>query len=326
MSFEVVASFPSFQILSPKTSGLSTAFPAGVRLIHINVPSDGNPDHLPTDKAQKKADPPTLYLEKCGHIWGKTYRLDNAYTYYLQALPHGYTFWQKSRPGNPRQVDGWLYGHPRRKRFTSPNEFFTHLHYLTENNGISIGCPCRQCVGPTGVLGPLRAGTGSISTSSESTPSVQQVTISAAATPVLESAASSPAPNLKRKPGRPPKNAESALAPTSGTTASHSQFKDEEGTPDVVQGLFHKLERDGQCDQDIDEKLSPDFEALRLPLKDWQEQTAAQPAWAPRAGEIVLFVRDINAKCTISYENSTAAFKLYDYTKKRFLGFVDTDL
>lgn len=328
MAFDFISNFSTFQVLAPHKAPPGGSKPSsmslvGLRFIHITALSDGNPNHTPTGRDYKKVDPPTLYLERCGDIWAKTYGLDKRYSHYLQTLPRGYTFWQKPRLGNPKHIDGWLYGHPRRKRFTSPNEFFTHLQYLVENQGISMGCPCRQCNGPTGTLGPLRPGPRSVSsTASISTPSVQQVTVSPAATPALESTTSSPAPTLARKPGRPPKDASATANTYKSSTNTPGLFKDEEGTPDVIQGLLKKLEKEGQLDQAIEEKLSPDFEAIRLPLKEWQEQTAAQPGWAPRAGEVVLFVRTMAPDCAISYEKHTRSFKIYDHTEKKFLGSV----
>ena len=72
--------------------------------------------------------------------------------YILEALPFGYSLWQRPRPSNPAHFDRYLYGHPGKKPFDSPNRFFPHFEYMMENDGIGMGCPCKVCSGSAGVL------------------------------------------------------------------------------------------------------------------------------------------------------------------------------
>ncbi|KAI4604887.1 hypothetical protein J4E83_010935 [Alternaria metachromatica] len=104
--------------------------------------SDGDPLHVPPPGAHTQLDPPTLYLEKIGQQWMES--RDEAkpgVQYILEDLPFGYTLWHRPRPSKPSHFDKYLYGHPGKKAFDSPNRFFPHFLHLMNNNGNSIGCP-----------------------------------------------------------------------------------------------------------------------------------------------------------------------------------------
>ncbi|KAI4958020.1 hypothetical protein J4E86_005160 [Alternaria arbusti] len=115
--------------------------------------SDGDPLHVPPPGAHTQLDPPTLYLEKIGQQWMESRgEAKPGVQYSLEGLPFGYTLWHRPRPSKPSHFDKYLYGHPGKKAFDSPNRFFPHFLHLMNNNGNSIGCPCTLCSGSAGVL------------------------------------------------------------------------------------------------------------------------------------------------------------------------------
>ncbi|CAN9327184.1 unnamed protein product [Alternaria alternata] len=90
--------------------------------------SDGDPLHVPAPGMYTRVDPPTLYLEKIGQQWMEARKEARpGVQYILEALPFGYSLWQRPRPSNPAHVDRYLYGHPGKKPFDSPNRFFPHF-------------------------------------------------------------------------------------------------------------------------------------------------------------------------------------------------------
>ncbi|CAN9354298.1 unnamed protein product [Alternaria alternata] len=108
--------------------------------------SDGDPLHVPAPGVYTRVDPPTLYLEKIGQQWMEARKeARSGVQYILEALPFGYTLWQRPRPSNPAHVDRYLYGHPGKKPFDSPNRFFPHFEKITpgldKSNVDSEGTP-----------------------------------------------------------------------------------------------------------------------------------------------------------------------------------------
>jgi hypothetical protein len=198
--------------------------------------------------------------------------------YSLQDLPIGYTLWHRPRPSNPNHFDRYLYGHPAKKAFDSPNRFFPHFLHLMQNNGNNIGCPCTLCSGSAGVLpksssnsSPKRTPTvaSSRKSSNSSAHSIRQLPVA-------------PLPSLTLQPkGRPKK-----IAPGLDTTNV-----DDEGTPDVYRNLIDKLRRHRDIDEAILEPLSPDWRAEQAHLPKLLDDLKTQDQWVPRTGDIVLYIR-----------------------------------
>lgn len=122
-------------------------------VVPINSGSDGDSSHRPTVATHWLIDPPTIYLEKLAALWmtsrGETVPGE---TYILDKLPDGYALYGKPRPGNPKLVDKWLFGHPSKRYFDSPNRFFPHFLHLMDNDGDSFGCPCTVCAAVGGKI------------------------------------------------------------------------------------------------------------------------------------------------------------------------------
>jgi hypothetical protein len=237
--------------------------------------SDGDPLHVPPPGgAHTQVDPPTLYLEKIGQQWMESRSEAKPGVHYsLQDLPFGYTLWHRPRPSNPNHFDRYLYGHPAKKAFDSPNRFFPHFLHLM-NNGNNIGCPCTLCSGSAGVLPK---------SSSNSSPSVVSSRKSSSSSAPLQSRPSSShsIQQLQLK-GRPKK-----IAPGLDTTNV-----DDEGTPDAYRNLIDKLRRHRDIDEAILEPLSPDWRAEQEHLPKFLNDLKTQDQWVPRTGDIVLYVRN----------------------------------
>lgn len=65
-------------------------------------------------------------------------------------------------------------------------------------------------------------------------------------------------------------------------------------------------------DEPISEKMSMDWRAERQCLEKSLENTRKLPQWVPRAGELVLIVRDINPSQHIQYMPDQQEFRIYD--------------
>jgi hypothetical protein len=130
--------------------------------------SDGDALHVPKQGPYTQVVPPTAYLEKTAQQWmERRNEAKPGAKYILEALPSGYTMWQRPRPSDPKVCDKYLYGHPGQKPFDSPNRFYPHFEYLMDNNGSNIGCPCKLCA--AGML--QRSASSSAKASSSSAPS-----------------------------------------------------------------------------------------------------------------------------------------------------------
>jgi hypothetical protein len=274
--------------------------------------SDGDPLHVPPPGgAHTQVDPPTLYLEKIGQQWMESRGEAKPGVHYsLQDLPFGYTLWHRPRPSNPNHFDRYLYGHPAKKAFDSPNRFFPHFLHLMQNNGNNIGCPCTLCSGSAGVLPKSW---------SNSSPSVVSSRKSSNSSAPLQSRPSSshsiqqpvaPLPSLTLQPkGRPKK-----IAPGLDTTNV-----DDEGTPDVYRNLIDKLRRHRDIDEAILEPLSPDWRAEQEHLPKFLDDIKTQKQWVPRTGDIVLYVRNMS-DTVILIQDETDELQLYDERSKQHLG------
>ena len=178
--------------------------------------------------------------------------------YVLAGLPAGYTMWQRPRPSDATHVDKYLYGHPSRKAFDSPNRFFVHFKHLMDH-GDSVGCQCTICSGSSGVLPKSMARAPSArgaSSSTSSRPSSSNGSAQFSTTTVQPRAAQYAAPfsAVPASAPAPPKvsapvQAESARPlgrPKLLGPGMDGSRVDEEGTPDVWRNLINKLRRHGR--------------------------------------------------------------------------------
>lgn len=263
-------------------------------VVPLRPGSDGDASHRPRDPAIKEVDPPTLYLEKLAAQWMKSRGLASAgVTYVLDRLPAGYALFQKPRQSNPNHVDKWLYGHPSHKYFDSPNRFWPHFKHLMDNGGNSMGCPCTVCNASGRVIPPIGAA---------STFAKRAASKSGTSTPKTS--------GIPQAKGRP-----KLVQPGMDTSRV-----DEEGTPDVYRNLINKLKKHGTIDEVITEPMSLDWRTEQECLPKLMEDLKNGPLYLPRKGEIVLFLRQLPKGVTISYDNASSEFRLYDTSAESFLG------
>lgn len=286
-------------------------------ILRLKAGSDGDPTHRPTNPVETPQSP-TTYLEKLGMFWindrPNEQKLPGV-SYVLEALPTGYALFGRPRKDKPSHVDKWLYGHPGHKRFDSVNRFYPHFKYLMDNNGDSMGCPCTVCNGkagsapPRGAAGAFKRGSQS-DTSSTSTlvPGVGVSDGTGAPAPTGVSVGVGAAVQSK---GRPKKI-------ISGMSTSQV---DEEGTPDVIRNLINYLKSYGSIDEAIVEPLSVDWRADQEALPKFKEELQEGAPRLPRAGEIVLFIRELPAGVMVTRDSNSGSFELYNPTTKTYLGY-----
>ncbi|KAF2128021.1 hypothetical protein P153DRAFT_367925, partial [Dothidotthia symphoricarpi CBS 119687] len=304
--------------------------------------SDGDATHIPRPGKCTQVNPPTLYLEKIGQQWMEERGEAQAgVKYVLESLPPGYSMWQRPR-GKGAHVDKYLYGHPSHRAFDSPNRFYPHFAYLVQNAGNSIGCPCTVCMGGSGVL-PKTSPNNSMRTSSAASsrpPTATQTyklptAKSAPVFPDLRHASQIPAktstPAYHDHPQafqvlqpQPTLTAPLALQPTSWPKVIRPGMSttrtDEKGTPDIYRNLIEKLRRDNVIDETIEEPLSPDWKAEQEILPTLLKELKVRDKWVPRAGDIVLYVRELSEDVDIVRNNASGEFKLFDGQMNRYIG------
>lgn len=293
-------------------------------VVPLRPGSDGDATHRPVGASFSQVDPPTLYLEKLADQWMK--RRGEArpgVSYILERLPDGYALFQKPREKSPSHIDKWLYGSPNRKVFDSPNRFFPHFLHLMENDGSSIGCPCTVCNTKGGYLPKAEGSTTSSSSSVNGSSSGMKFPSTnlntsirtkggsggAPSRPLLKSSAAAPAPTTSHK-GRP----------KSVTTGMDTSRVDEEGTPDVYRNLIDRLKRQTTLDEAITETMSMDWRAEQAVIPDLLEMLTHNPQWSPRAGDIVLYIRELPEAAQISRNRATGRYELFDPLTQEYLG------
>lgn len=87
---------------------------------------------------------------------------------------------------------------------------------------------------------------------------------------------------------------------------------DDEGTPDIYRNLINKLKRYLKVNEPIKETMSLDWRAERQMLPKMIARMSKQPAWIPRVGELVLFVRKISPGQNIRRDQVTGVHARYD--------------
>jgi hypothetical protein len=295
--------------------------------------SDGDALHVPKQGTLTQVSPPTLYLEKIGPQWMKNRgEAQPGVKYILEALPNGYTMWQRPRPSAPKHVDKYLYGHPSHKVFDSPNRFYPHFEHLMENNGSSIGCPCTVCAGSSGVL--PRSSSNSIRPGSSSSASSRTKTtkhpkpISNLSRPLQGSTLRPSVVSGSTRPLAPAVQPMSAAVPINQLKGRPKLIKpgadnthvDEEGTPDVYRNLVDKLRRHDTIDEIIEQPLSPDWRIEQKVLPGMLQTLKKQDQWLPRVGDIVLYLRDLPGHVEIMRHEETGEYNMYDEKHEELIG------
>ncbi|KAG9187957.1 hypothetical protein G6011_01880 [Alternaria panax] len=276
--------------------------------------SDGDPLHVPPPGVHTRVDPPTLYLEKIGQQWMESRKEARpGVQYTLDELPFGYSLWQRPRPSKPSHLDRYLYGHPGRKAFDSPNRFYPHFEYLMNNDGDSMGCPCTVCRGSGGVLPGA--------TPNSSRTRTQSVTSRKSNSAPIPSRPSSSHSVRQQPVALPSLAARYQGRPKKVIPGLDKSNVDSEGTPDVYRNLINKLHRHEQVDEAIEEPLSPDWRAEQELLPRLLDDVKIQEQWVPRTGDIILYIRKMpDGVDIIRDEVDTKKFRLYDERLQKSLG------
>jgi hypothetical protein len=94
---------------------------------------------------------------------------------------------------------------------------------------------------------------------------------------------------------------------------------DEEGSPDVYRNLINRLRRNGTIDEAIEEPLSMDWRVEQELLPVLRRKVVENPQWAPRVGDIVLYVRDLPDDVHILQFPITKDYRMYDEKEKQWL-------
>lgn len=303
-------------------------------VVRLRPGTDGDATHIPRAGTHEQLDPPKLYLEKIGDQWMQARgEAQPGVKYVLEGLPAGYTLWQRPRPKDPKHLDKYLYGHPARKAFDSPNRFFPHFQHLMDH-GDSIGCPCTLCSGSSGLLpksmstvSKARNSSGTASTASSRPSSSHSLS---RAFPTASQAWPQPTPSPSTFPlSRPiPRSLTASMSTPSTQYKGHpklisagvdSSHVDEEGTPDVYRNLINKLRRHGRIDEAIEEPLSMDWRVEQELLPDLRRKAVENPQWAPRVGDIVIYVRDLPGDVHILQYPVMEDYRMYDEKVNQWL-------
>ncbi|KAL9000182.1 MAG: hypothetical protein Q9169_001084 [Polycauliona sp. 2 TL-2023] len=95
---------------------------------------------------------------------------------------------------------------------------------------------------------------------------------------------------------------------------------DEEGTPDIYCSLFTLLKNEGTLSRAIEERASLDWRAERPMVREMANAIPKQPAFIPRNGEIVLYIRPLPSGIQLQLDSQTHHFSLHDTINNRPTG------
>ncbi|KAK5171110.1 uncharacterized protein LTR77_004254 [Saxophila tyrrhenica] len=267
-----------------------------VIVLPINPGSDGDGRKWPKHGLDRND---TYYLERIAtDKWAHDLPggRQPSVTYRLDRLPQGYAGFEKAREADRKHVDRYIYGHPN-GQFRSLAEFYPHFKHLMDYGG-PAGCECKLCTGGSSRK-PKSGGTGS---GAEGRP--------ARAKP------GKTAPTAKRRD----------QSESDGPRPQKREVVYAEGVPDVYETLIEKLRiagPGGSVDEPIEERMSPDWRTGNATSKELLQEWRSLPGYAPRMGEIVLFVRKINGGEVIALyddDEDSAHFQRYDTQEGQWLG------
>ncbi|TKA33115.1 hypothetical protein B0A50_00668 [Salinomyces thailandicus] len=261
-----------------------------VQILNINPGSDGNDNRRPATDDYRRND--SHWQARIGEMWAADLGYPKGAKYSLNSLPHGFAGYEKSRASGSTHVDRYVYGHPTAV-FRSAMEFYPHFKHLMDN-GNALGCPCKICSGNSRKRNAARSvGTAKSAKSSPYFTSTNSVPNGHDPLGSVHSHGRSPPQQMRKKQ------------------------VDEEGTTDVLRTLIDRLKAAG-ADQAVDEliieTMSPDWRVnhtgLYKELKSWRKL----PAYVPRKGELVLFVRHLEENETLVWDSQT--FRTLDRSSK----------
>ncbi|KAF2215882.1 hypothetical protein CERZMDRAFT_35160 [Cercospora zeae-maydis SCOH1-5] len=228
--------------------------------VTIPVWNDSDGQHAP---AKDRSRNDGYFEERLGDLWMKERgQAQPGVLYRLDRMPTGYSGWEKRREGT-KHIDRYIAGHPSGKDFRSLNEAWPHFRHLIAH-GSADGCLCILCSGG-------RKNTKSTRTS-----------------------ASAPAASKSSR--------KVAARKTQNTTDSDSETPqrskqaDAEGIPDYYRILLDKLKAagpNGTVRENVVDQLSPDWRAGHQMLQGMLDDWSHQPAFVPRLGELVIFIRSL---------------------------------
>ncbi|KIW08575.1 uncharacterized protein PV09_00539 [Verruconis gallopava] len=267
---------------------------AQLRIVTINDYSDGNARHLPNTSTHRKDDPPEIYLEKLGTEWMKSRgEAQPGFRYRLDRLPYGYTVWERPRPGDPKRVDRWCFGHPSKKPFDSPNRFLPHFLTLMEK-GSTEDCPCIHCKKKDMQSWSRTPVVADSSAVPDSTSRFDKYTLSSSiSTRPSTQATTHPSSHSSQA------EAETGSKPKIGLYKSKGRQwvegrTDEEGTPDPYRNNIDRLKALQSLDTLIEEPMSADWRAERASnIEAYLRELKQKRSWISRRLEIVLMVRSL---------------------------------
>ncbi|KAF4556104.1 Hypothetical protein D9617_1g079790 [Elsinoe fawcettii] len=272
------------------------------KTLPVCAASDGDRSRWP--ERGLTAEDPAHYLNRLGSRYMREKGLaQNGENYTLDRLPNGYALFGKRRIKEPTHVDRYLYGHPK-YTFRSAEEFYDHFKSLMDT-GSTAQCKCIGC-GPGKKRGRPKADPNAPSK-----------------TPSQKPPKSKPGPKVGLRPTRPLNNdtdvfMETPLRPDTfprqaqrSVTPDYDKV-DEEGIPDVYRNLVDRLEKDMTMDEPIEETKSFDWQINRKSIGPFMKALAEQPAFQPRIGEIVLFVRGLTPSQLISLDKDKQTFVVWD--------------
>ncbi|CAL8583475.1 hypothetical protein XPA_009099 [Xanthoria parietina] len=95
---------------------------------------------------------------------------------------------------------------------------------------------------------------------------------------------------------------------------------DDEGTPDVYCSLFTLLKNEGTLSRTIEERASLDWRAEKPLVQKFASVIPKQPAFIPRSGEIVLYLRPLPPGIQLQQDPKTHHFSLHDTIRNRPAG------
>ncbi|KAI5367747.1 Putative cryptic loci regulator 2 [Septoria linicola] len=264
-------------------------------VVSIAVWNDSDGTNAPAKDASRTRND-GYFEERLADLWMKDRgQHQPGVTYKLNRLPTGYTGWEKRR-GDSKHIDRYMSGHPSGKDFRSLNEAWPHFQSLI--NGGAVGCQCVLCTGG-------RRKSKSEPSNSSGSPSVKSRSFGASAPVKGAKALAAPKPIMRKT---------QQTFDSESDTPKRGKQADEEGIPDYYRILLDKVKEagpTGNVRENIVDQLSPDWRAshqlLQRTLNQWQQQ----PAFVPRVGELVLFVRTMESDNRIAWHSESKSLRLW---------------
>ncbi|KAK5155217.1 hypothetical protein LTS14_006172 [Recurvomyces mirabilis] len=257
-----------------------------VIVLNINQGSDGDGRRRPkTDDYTRNDD---HWLDRMGEVWAKHQHIAQpGNTYRLDRLPDGYGGYERRR-GDSKHVDRYVHGHIRGPARSVP-DFTEHFLHLMDY-GNAVACTCKLCYGGSRSTNKMISG--------------------------AQSVAGTHFPQPKKSVGRPP-NAKPVPYQYPHDQQPPPQIRqrqvDEEGTPDALRQLLDKLKaagEEGKVDERIIESMSPDWRAGHSMLMQSLKECAELPGYMPRAGELVLFVRNLSVDDSLGWDEAKRTWRV----------------